>query len=278
MFSIPVLAAIALLAQALTEPAPTARVPQSEAIRKAIQLDLDGKYIEAQKLLQKEIDSAPDERSRANAQRAMAMSFAFAGNCKKTIEYEEMVIEYWKSRESAEPANAFYQQGEMANEAARVCIDLGDLDSAEFWYKKGFELGTKEADISADREALWQYRLLHAEARLAARRGQKARAEAKVLVAKAVLETMTESRKAQEVFFPYLTGYVALYTGNPEKALEDLQKANQNDPFIQILMAAAHERLGAMDKAKECYEKANKTTAHNPPAAIAKPLARKKLS
>lgn len=273
MIFLSVLSAIALLAQA-----PTGRVPQSEGMRQAIQLDLEGKYVEAQKLLQKEIDSAPDARVKANAQRAMAISFAFAGNCKKTIEYEELVIEYWKTRETAEPANAFYQQGEMANEAARVCIDLGDLDSAEFWYKKGSELGTKEPNINADREALWQYRLLHAEARLAARRGQKARAEAKILVAKAVLETMTDLRKAQEVFFPYLTGYVALYTGSPEKALADLQKANLNDPFIQILMAAAHERLGAMDKAKECYEKAFKTTAHNPPAAIAKPLARKKLS
>ena len=33
-------------------------------------------------------------------------------------------------RETAEPQNAFYQQGEMANEAARVCIDAGDLAAA----------------------------------------------------------------------------------------------------------------------------------------------------
>ncbi len=52
-----------------------------------------------------------------------------------------MVIDYWKTREQAEPQNAFYQQGEMANEAARVCIDVGKLDEAERWYKAGRELG-----------------------------------------------------------------------------------------------------------------------------------------
>jgi tetratricopeptide (TPR) repeat protein len=258
--------------------APGNRVPVPEGIRQAIQFDLEGNYAEAQKLLAKEIEAAANPRAKANAQRTMAMSYAFAGDCKKTGDYEQMVIEYWRTREKEEPANAFYQQGEMANEAARVCIDLGDLEAAERWYKLGAELGLKEPGISADRSSLWKFRLLHAEARLAARRGQKARAEAKVKEAKAVLETLTELRKQQEVFFPYLTGYVALYTGNPGQALADLQNANQNDPFIQILMAAAHERLGAMDKAKECYEKAYKTTAHNPPAAIAKPLARKKLS
>jgi tetratricopeptide (TPR) repeat protein len=273
MFVISTLLIVSAFAQAQGN-----RVPVPEGMRQAIQLDLEGKYGEAQKLLQNEIETAANPRAKANAQRTMAMSYAFAGNCKKTGEYEQMVIEYLRTREKEEPANAFYQQGEMANEAARVCIDLGDLDSAERWYKMGTELGLKEPGISADRSALWTFRFLHAEARLAARRGQKARAEAKVKEAKAVLETMTELRKQQEVFFPYLTGYVALYTGNPAQALADLQNANQNDPFIQILMATAHERLGAMDKAKECYAKAYKTTAHNPPAAIAKPLARKKLS
>ena len=38
-----------------------------------------------------------------------------------------------------------------------------------------------------------------------------------------------------------------------------------------------YEKLGDKDKAMECYRKAFATTAHNPPAAFAKPFARKKL-
>ena len=72
------------------------------------------------------------------------MSYAFDADCANTVKYEEMVIAYWKTREQAEPQNAFYQQGEMANEAARVCIDAGQLDIAEKYYRKGSELGLKE--------------------------------------------------------------------------------------------------------------------------------------
>ncbi len=245
--------------------------------RAAIDLDLAGKYTEARALFQKAIDSAADSRAKANAQRAMAMSWAFENNCKKTGEYEQMVMDYWVTRETEEPKNAFYQQGEMANEAARVCIEAGDLDAAERWYKLGTKLGMKEPEIPVDRAALWEYRLAHAQARLAARRGKRAEAEKYIAASKAALEKMTALRAAQTAFLPYLTGYVALYLGDARTAAEDFQKANLNDPFIQCLLAAAYEKLGEKEKAMECYRKAYATTAHNPPAAYAKPLARKKL-
>jgi tetratricopeptide (TPR) repeat protein len=243
----------------------------------AVQLDLEGKGAEARQLFQKAIDSAPTPAAKANAQRAMAMSWGFESNCKKTGEYEQMVIDYWVTREKEEPRSAFYQQGEMANEAARVCIDAGDLDAAAQWYKKGHDLGLKEPEISADRKALWEFRLEHAQARIAARRGNKAQAEKHVTAAKAALDSMTDLKKQQEPFFPYLTGYVALYLGDYNRALADLQKANQSDPFIQALLGQTYEKLGDKEKAIECYRKAAATTAHNPPAAYAQPFARRKL-
>lgn len=249
----------------------------SEGLRQATALDLEGKYADARQLIQKEIDSASDPRAKANAQRAMAMSYAFESNCKKTTEYEQMVMAYWRTRESEDPKNAFYQQGEMANEAARVCIDSGDLDAAARLYKLGTELGLKEPGISDDRKALWEFRLAHAQARIAARRNQKADADKAIAAARAALDRMTDLKRQQEAFFPYLTGYVALYLGDYQKALSDLQKANQNDAFIQCLIAQTYEKLGDKDKAMEYYRKASGARAHNPPAAYAVPLARKKL-
>jgi tetratricopeptide (TPR) repeat protein len=251
--------------------------PGNEMTRQANQLDLDGKGAEARALFQKAIDTAATPAAKANAQRAMAMSWAFEGNCKKTGEYEQMVIDYWTTRESEEPHNAFYQEGEMADEAARVCIDAGDLDAAAQWYKKGHDLGLKEPDAPADRKLLWDYRWVHAEARIAARRGNKADAAKFVAAARADLDKMTDLKAQQEAFFPYLTGYVALYLGDNQKALADLQKANQNDPFIQCLLGMTYEKLGQKDQAAESYKKAFATTAHNPPAAFAKPFARKKI-
>ena len=70
---------------------------------------------------------------------------------------------------------------------------------------------------------------------------------------------------------------MALYTGAYKTALDDLLKGNQNDPFYQCLLGKTYEKLGEKDKAMECYRKAAATTAHNPPAAFARPFARKKL-
>ncbi len=244
-------------------------------------LDLMGKGAEARRYFQKAIDSAPNAQAKANAERAMAMSYAFEGDCANTLKYEQMVFDYWKTRESAEPGNAFYQQGEMANEAARVCIDSGDFAAAEKWYLAGREAGLKEPEISAGRKALWEFRTEHALARLAARRGHKAEAEKHVAAAKSALEQMQAADpqlyRQQSTFFPYLTGYVAYYTGDYRTALGDLQKANTNDAFIQCLLGMTYEKLGEKEKAMEEYRKASMVTAHNPPAAFAKPFTRKKL-
>src|ERR1700675_506004 len=99
------------------------------------------------------------------------------------------------------------QQGEMADEAARVCIDSGDLDTAYKWYKIGYDAGTKEPDIKPDRADLWNFRWEHAQARIAARRGDQAEAQKHVAAAKAILDKGTNPEQAP--FFPYLKGYVA---------------------------------------------------------------------
>src|ERR1043166_6316340 len=123
----------------------------SPEVRGGTQLDLEGKTAEAKALFQKAIDSATTPAAKANAQRAMAMSYAFDGDCRNTGKYEQMVIDYWTTQEKDQPGNAFYQEGEMANEAARVCIDSGDIDAAERWYRKGEVLGLKEPNISPGR-------------------------------------------------------------------------------------------------------------------------------
>lgn len=257
--------------------------PRNDSTRTASRLDVDGKTKEAREIFQKLIDGAPDPAAKAASQRAMAMSYAFDGDCKNTIKYEEMVIAYWKTREAAEPQNAFYQQGEMANEAARVCIDAGDLAAAERFYRMGSELGNKEPAPRTHSQSLWDFRLEHALARVAARKGDKKGAAQHVAAARKALDSDTAMAAQQERFFPYLTGYVALYTGELAAAEADLTKAiamrgNERDPFMLALLAMTHEKMGHADAAKPLWQKAyDLATAHNPPAAYVRPLARKKL-
>ena len=124
------------------------------------------------------------------------------------------MIAYWKTRESQEPQNAFYQEGEMANEAARICIDAGDLTTAERMYKRGSELGLEEPEPKTHPKSLWDYRLAHAMARLAARKGDKA--EARRQIGRSAQDPRQRPDDGREPgrFFPYLTGYVALYTND----------------------------------------------------------------
>jgi len=233
-------------------------------------LDLMGKGEEARKYFSKAIEVSDMPEHKTGAQRAMAMSYAFEGNCDKTIEYEQQVFDYYGS------VRNFFQQGEIADEAARVCIDSGDLDAAQKWYKIGHETGLKEPDIKPARQDLWNFRWEHAQARIASRRGEQAEAQKHVAAAKAILDKSTNPEQA--VFFDYLKGYAAFYAEDYKTALDELSKANQNDPFIQCMMGQTYEKLGQKEKAVEFYRKASTASSHNPAAAYAIPFAKKKLS
>ena len=234
-------------------------------------LDLLGRTKEARQHFQKSADAAPDAQARAVAWRQMAMSYAFDNDCTNSVRYGRMLYDYWLERGN------HFAAGEAANEVARVCIEAGALDEAEKLYRMGTETGLKAPDLSADRRALWNFRLEHALGRLAARRGQREAALQHVAAAKALLDAHPEMAKQQQPFYFYLAGYVALHTGDPQAALEHFKQANPNDPFIQCLMGMAHEKLGQKEEAMACYKRASGTTAHNPPAAFARPFAAKKL-
>jgi hypothetical protein len=253
------------------------------SIAAASLLDTLGATGEAQRTIRAAITAATDPAAKAAAERALAMSYAFAGDCTNTARNEQLVIDYWVTRESAEPQNAFYQEGEMANEAARVCIDNNNLDVAEQWYRKGTELGLKEPAPKTHPASLWTFRLAHALARLAARRGDEWEARRQIADARKALDSDATMAAQQERFFPYLTGYVALYTNDFASAERDFTKAiatagNQTDPFLPWLLATTYERQGKAADAKVSFTKAyGLATGHNPPAALVRPYVRKAL-
>ena len=258
-------AALALFHEASVK-APDAMAPHLHA---GIVLDLQGKYDEARKELSRAIDLSKTPEEKARAQRSMAVSFAFEGNCAGAAKYEAPLYEGYLA------AKDFFGAGEVANELARVCLESGSLDEAASWYRKGHDAGVQEPNITPARKDLWEFRQEHAQARIAARRGQKAEAQKHVAAAKAVLDKGTNPEQAP--FFPYLAGYVAFYGGDYKAALGELQNANQNDPFILSLMAQCQEKLGNQAAAMELYKKILASNAHNPTGAFSRPLAKQKL-
>jgi predicted Zn-dependent protease len=82
----------------------------------------------------------------------------------------------------------------------------------------------------------------------------------------------------QAQFFPYLTGYVDFYGGDYKKAITELEKASQEEPFILMLIAQSYEKAGDAARAKEYYSRVMANNGHGPTNAFARPVARKKLA
>ena len=231
-------------------------------------LDLKGDYAGARKHIQNAIDTAPAD-SKPQAWRAMAMSFAFSRDGENAEKYQKQVFDYRMDKNA--PADA----AEVANETARVLLESGDIDGAEKWYRLGHETALKIPDLSAKDRDLWDFRWEHAQARIAVRRGDKAAAQKHVAAAKAILDKGTNPEQAP--FFPYLTGYVAFYSGDYKAAIADFSRANLNDPFNAAMLAQSYEKSGNEAKAMEYWNKVMQSTAHNPTNAFARPIAEEKL-
>jgi Flp pilus assembly protein TadD len=228
-------------------------------------LDLLGRYAEARKYFTQAIKVAANPDERVKAQRALATSFAFAGDCRGAEKAGRSAYDYFLQ------APDYYSAGEVADELGRICLDAGDADTAYDWYRRGHDAGLRETHIPPERKDLWEFRWAHARARIAARRGKPEDARKFVAAAKAILDK--GAIPDQQLYFPYLTGYVAFYTGDFTAALADLRNADQSDPFIQCLLAQTYETLGDAANASEYYRKAAGTTAHSVPAAYARPYA-----
>lgn len=238
-------------------------------LQSGIALDLKGNYPTAREHLKKAIDVAPaDQKNRAL--RTMAVSYAFESNSAEAEKYEKPAFDNLLAKSDFEAAAG------VANELARIKLESGDLDGAAQWYKIGYDTAMRKSDmIDADKN-LWAFRLAHAQARIAARRGLRDDAQKQVAAARAALDKANNPDQA--VFFPYLTGYVAFYSGDYKIAINELTKASQEDPFVLMLLAQSYEKSGDAAHAKEYYGKVMAINMHAPTTAFARPVARRKLA
>ena len=234
-----------------------------------VALDLKGEYGEAQEHFTKAIQAAPAD-SKQQAQRALAVSYAFEGDAYKASEPE---LEVFNARLAKKDSVA---AAETCNELARIYLELGDPDHAYKWYKMGYETVSRKPDLSEADKNLWLFRWESAQARVAARRGQAGEAQQHIAAAKAALTNA--KNPDQERFLPYLIGYVAFYSGDYKTAIAELQKADQRDPLNLVLLAQAYEKSGDEAAAKDFYRKVLESNGHSPTNAFARPLAKKKLA
>jgi tetratricopeptide (TPR) repeat protein len=231
--------------------------------------DLKGDYAEAQSQLAKAIALASPD-TKAQALRSMAVSYAFEGKPGKAAKYEKQVFDERFAK------GIWIAAAEICNELARIYLESGDSDKAYKWYKMGYDTASRKSDLTDADKNLWLFRWESAQARIAARRGQAAEAQQHIAAGQAALDKANNPEQAK--FYPYLTGYVAFYTGDYKTAIADLQQADQHDPFILALLGEAYEKSGNAAEAKASYQKVLESSSHNPGNAFARPLAKKKLA
>jgi len=237
-------------------------------IESGIALDLKGDYAAAQEHFMKAVALAPED-SKQQALRLLAFSYAFAGNAVKASEPEQQVFNTRLEKRDLVGA------AETCNELARIYLELGDPAQAYKWYKTGYKTISGKADLSETDGNLWLFRWESAQARIAARRGQADEARRHLTAAKAALDKANNPDQLR--FYPYLAGYVAFYAGDYKTAIAELQKADQRDPFILVLLGQAYEKSGDPGTAKDYYRKVLEINVHNPTNAFARPIAKKKL-
>lgn len=239
-------------------------------VASGIALDLEGQYRAARSELKKAITAAPNDSIRARALRTMAISYAFTRNANDAARYEERVIDSDLAKQD------WLGAADVDDELARIFLESGELDSAHYWYRAGHETALRKTDLTAAARDLWDFRWEHAQARIAARRGQREAAAQHVAAAKVIIDRGTNPDQVR--FFPYLEGYVALYLGDAQTAVGDLQKADQHDPFILYLTARAYEKMGDKARAEDYYRRVLAINTHNPPNAFARPAAKQKVA
>jgi tetratricopeptide (TPR) repeat protein len=233
-----------------------------------IALDLQGTYKEARKHFARAIEIAPDG-SKNQALSAMAVSYAFERDAAGASRFYRQVFDRQESTQDLGGA------AETANALGRIYLESGDFDNAFKWYQTGYETSRREPKVTDDQIDLWNMRWAHAQARIAARKGRIDEARKQTAAVKAILDKGTNDD--QRIQYPYLAGYVALYSKDYQSAIGELQKADQRDPFILELLAQAYEKTGDVARAREYHTQVLASNAHSLNNAFARPLARKKI-
>jgi tetratricopeptide (TPR) repeat protein len=232
-------------------------------------LDLNGQYAEARTHLETAGAIATEPERKEQVTSAIAVSYAFERKPDEAARYYQRIFDRQMEATALDDAAA------TANAIGRVYLESGNPQKAEEWYRTGYETARQIPQLKSEELDLWDFRWHHAQARIAARRGDvdaawKHAADARAKVEKGTIEE-------QRVQLPYLEGYVALYAKDYGRAVKELSAADQRDPFVLGLLAKAHDALGHKGQAAALHRRVLSTSSHNINAAFSRPEARRYL-
>jgi hypothetical protein len=98
------------------------RTSAADDLRAGVVLDLAGRGAEARKYFASAIHAAAQPAAKLDAERAMAISYAFDGDCRGAEKYDRAAYDFLID------ARDFASAGAVADELGRICLDSGALD------------------------------------------------------------------------------------------------------------------------------------------------------
>jgi tetratricopeptide (TPR) repeat protein len=231
-------------------------------------LDLEGQHAAARKHLEEALRIAPDDQ-RLPALTALGISYAFESKPDESARY------YQRAFDAEIQADDRAGAAGLANALGRIYLESGNLQKAEQWYTTGYETAKKIPELPASQSALWDLRWHHALGRIAARRGNRAAALKHAAEVRALLDKGGNDN--QRPSYPYLVGYIEFFSKDYRRAVAELTKGDQEDPFVLGLIAQAYQRVGDREKAAEYARRVMASPTHSINSAFARPLARASL-
>ncbi|MFQ5771463.1 MAG: tetratricopeptide repeat protein [bacterium] len=220
----------------------------------ATNLNFEGKHEDARKQLQKLYSIARNDGERRAAYFATAVSYVDEGKIDKALE------ELKKQFALAEKINdAAAMSGDLIA-MGNILLEAGKLDQAMAKYENAVKL-VQKSNLSKEIKENNKRVFLFNAARVALLKKDFAAAKAKANEYHKQVEAINnpfQIRLAHQ-----LAGIIALEKKNYEKAISELQQANQQNPYNIYRMALAYEGKGDKEKAKDLYKKAADFNALN---------------
>lgn len=162
------------------------------------------------------------------------------------------------------------------NSIARINLENGRLDAAMQAYEKGYE-SVPGSSIDAEQKQVWLGRLHHGRCRTLARMGKHEEAWTEAQKIKKMIDDGGEPAKQYIPAWHYLAGYLKLEAADYKAAVTELTQADPQNPFHNLLLARAYEKVGDKENARKTYQAVVDSPQNGLERALAYPEAKRKL-
>jgi tetratricopeptide (TPR) repeat protein len=213
-----------------------------------------GKHEDARKQLKELYDMARNNGERRAVHFATTVSYVAEGNFVKA--QEELEMQYALAEKINDAAAMAGDFGTMGN----ILLEAGEIDEALTKFEKSVKL-IQGSDLSQEVKNNSKRFFLFNRARIALKKNDFKAAKTN---AKEFQEQVKSINNPFQIRLSHgLVGMIALGEKDFDKAIEELEQANQQNPYTFYRMAQAYEGRDNKEKAKEFYKKAANFNALN---------------